>query len=437
MQAISADEARAEIRRVLESKRFAKARRRSRFLEFVCEHTLLGAEDKLNEYLIGTEVYGRGADFDPQADAIVRVQACEIRKALKDYFADEGRDDPLRIELPAGHYVPVFERVAELTALPAAGPELSPPAVAPAEGPVIAASGLWRRLTFWVLAVACGIFALLWWRERNETHPPVRAGVSSLPEDAEWFWKPFLPPARPPLIIIPVHPLLRAVHPGDNAAIRKRSHLIPKQQVPEFRDTMHFRELEGFYFVPDTTDFTAVGESLGLLNFFELFASAGQKVEVKPARQVDYEFIKQGNAILLGGNQTWSGRVFVYPEGFWFHGGVISNKSPRRNEQAVYKPEFDPVTNSLRRDYALVLMLPNDHPQQRILLIYGIYTQGSQAAIEYVTNTDHLRELRRELMALAPGQAYPPAFFQVLLTTTVENHVPGRVSFVSARVLPH
>ena len=30
----------------------------------------------------------------------------------------------------------------------------------------------------------------------------------------------------------------------------------------------------------------------------------------------------------------------------------------------------------------------------------------------------------------------PPKYFQVLLETTVENYVPGKASFVSARVIP-
>jgi hypothetical protein len=91
---------------------------------------------------------------------------------------------------------------------------------------------------------------------------------------------------------------------------------------------MHYRELKGSYFVPTTTDFTAVGECLGLLNFFELFASVGQRVRLKQSRLVDFEEIKQSNAILLGGNQPSSGRILLYPEGFWFHVGVISNAHP-------------------------------------------------------------------------------------------------------------
>ncbi len=428
MEPISRYEVRDELRRVLQSRHFAKARKRSRFLEFVCEQTLLGHADQLNEYLIGVEIYDRGQDFDPQADAIVRVQAVEIRRALKEYFAGEGKDDPWRIELPPGHYVPMFTRASEP---PAATP---PPA---AKQPPKQERGRMfpRTAVLLVLALACAVPAALWLRGLVRM-PASGRPTAGVPEAARWFWKPFLPPAKAPLIVIPVHPLLRAAHPGDPKATMDRSYLIPKEKIPEFRDTMHFRELEGFHFVPSTTDFTAVGETLGLLNFFKFFTGAGQEVEVKPGRLVDFESVKNGNAILLGGNQAWSGRIFVYPEYFWFHGGVITNKTPRNNEQAVYRPEFDPVTNSLRRDYALVLMLPNENREQRILLIYGIYTQGSQAAIEYVTNSERLAELRKELVALAPDKQTPPKYFQVLLSTTVENYVPGKVSLVSARSIP-
>ena len=417
MEPIMVEEIRAELKRVLESRHFAKAKKRSRFLEFVCEQTLLGNAEKLSEYVIGMDVYERGPGFDPQDDAIVRVQACEIRKSLKEYYSEGGGGSALRIDLPASHYVPVFARRPEGVA---------------SRWTALAAF-LRRQALAIALAVACAVFAVLWIGARSHPSPPPQAVI---PESAEWFWKPFLPPAPPPLVAIPNHPLLRAAHEGDSAATLGRSHLIPKDELPEFRDTIHFRELAGFHFVPSMTDFTSVGETLGLLDMLDFFGRAGQKLEVKPARLVDYDAIKRGNAVLLGGNQAWSGRIFLYTEGFWFHNGVITNKTPQPGEQPVYKPEFDAVTNSLRRDYALVLMLPNENRDQRILLIYGIYTQGSQAAIQYLTSPKHLEELRPRLAALSPDKRSLPRFFQVLLTATVENSVPGKVSFVSARAIP-
>src|SRR6202011_4670906 len=106
-------------------------------------------------------------------------------------------------------------------------------------------------------------------------------------------------------------------------------------------------------------------------------------------------------------------------------------------EQSVYKPEFDPVTNQLTRDYSLVLMLPNETKEKRVLLIYGIYTQGSQAAIEYLTNPERMAELRKALLDLAPDHKAIPPHFQLLLTTTVESGVPGKSSLVALRIVPN
>ncbi len=93
------------------------------------------------------------------------------------------------------------------------------------------------------------------------------------------------------------------------------------------------------------------------------------------------------------------------------------------------------MTNQLTRDYALVLMLPNERTDNRVLLVYGIYTQGSQAAIEYLTNPERIIELRKALMDLSPDHKTVPMYFQALLTTTVENAVLGNSSLVAVRTI--
>jgi hypothetical protein len=373
------------------------------------------------------EVYGRGPDFNPQDDPIVRVQAHDIRRALKKYYEEEGKTSPLRIDLPLGHYVPVFSKAAMA--------ETNTPVAQEAQ--VAAAPRRPEQFHYALilgLAATCAILAFLLVRERSRTEQAARSPLR-LQEELEWFWEPFLPPADPPIIVIPNHPLLRAAHDGDSAQTLANSHEISKEELPEFQDTIHFRELKRFRFVPSSTDFTAVGETLGLLNFFELFSRVGQKCRLQQSRLVTFEEIKRGNAILLGGNQPWSGRVFLTPEGFRFQAGVILNTNPRPGEKPLYKPEFDPVTNHLTRDYALVLMLPNERKENRILLVYGIYTQGSQAAIEYLTSAERLPELRKALMAVSSNRKTPPPYFQALLETTVENYVPGKASLVAVRVV--
>jgi TolB-like protein len=100
----SAVEVRAELERILSSRCFEQAARSSKFLRFVVEQTLAGQGDRLKGYTIAIEVFGRPPDFDAQSDPLVRVEAGRLRRRLTEYYADEGRADAVRIELPRGSY---------------------------------------------------------------------------------------------------------------------------------------------------------------------------------------------------------------------------------------------------------------------------------------------------------------------------------------------
>ncbi len=431
-------EKREELRRVVQSKLFAGSPKKIRFLEFIAEQTFQGNSEKLNEYLIGTEVYDRGADFDQQKDPIVRVQAHEIRRLLKRYYQDEGQGSLIRMELPAGHYVPVFKRLE-----PEDGGEAAAAAQAAAvtteTAPVPHRSNRLLVALVVILAAVCVALSIQLARRGAMATGSASAqhAAGALPSNLDWFWHPFLPPAAAPLIVIPNHPILRAAHGGDSEQTIASGHDIPKASLPEFRDTIHFRELKRFIFVPSITDFTSVGETIGLVDLCQMFFRVGDSCQVSQSRLVDFEQIKNNNVILLGGNQSWSGRVFLNVEGFHFQDGVIYNNNPQPGEKPLYKPEFDPVTNQLTRDYALVLMLPNEKKENRVLLIYGIYTQGSQAAIEFLTSPERMAQLRNALATLSPDRKTIPPYFQVLLTTTVENAVPGDASIVAVRAVTH
>jgi eukaryotic-like serine/threonine-protein kinase len=96
-----------ELQRILASPTFFNARRPSQFLRFIVDETLAG-EERLKEYLIGVEVFGRRQDYDPKDDPVVRIEAGRLRKKLAEYYAGPGANDTLIIELPKGGYVPVF-----------------------------------------------------------------------------------------------------------------------------------------------------------------------------------------------------------------------------------------------------------------------------------------------------------------------------------------
>lgn len=107
-----ADEVRAELQRVLASRRFAKSRRCSELLAFIVQTSLLGAPRESSEYRIGIEVFRRQAgSYHTGDDPIVRVQAGRLRTRLNAYYADEGRRNPVRLSIPLGGYRALAERV--------------------------------------------------------------------------------------------------------------------------------------------------------------------------------------------------------------------------------------------------------------------------------------------------------------------------------------
>jgi Tol biopolymer transport system component len=98
---------RSQLERILGSELFRRSGRLSAFLRFVTEEALSSRGDVLKEHVLGSELYGKGPEFDGSADPIVRVDARRLRDKLREYYAEFPRD-PIIITLPKGTYQPAF-----------------------------------------------------------------------------------------------------------------------------------------------------------------------------------------------------------------------------------------------------------------------------------------------------------------------------------------
>jgi len=128
----------------------------ARFLRFVVERYLEGRNDEIKESVLAVEVFGRSPNHDPRQDSIVRTEASRLRTRLIEYYASEGKDDPVVIELPKGGYVPVLCHVA--------APELP--------GPVPERERHERRIR--LAAISCVLLALMavgWWVIQRRNAP--------------------------------------------------------------------------------------------------------------------------------------------------------------------------------------------------------------------------------------------------------------------------
>lgn len=99
---------REQLKEVIASQAFAGSKRAQDFLLLIVEHALARRFDNLRERMIGAEMFGRPIGYDTANDAVVRVKATEVRKKLAQYYLSEGKAAAVRIEIPAGSYVPKF-----------------------------------------------------------------------------------------------------------------------------------------------------------------------------------------------------------------------------------------------------------------------------------------------------------------------------------------
>ena len=97
-----------QIDRLIKSHSLSGSESLCKLLRYLAEHSLDHPGVALKEYQIATEVLGRSGGFDPQSDSAVRVQAGRLRMKLAEYYAHEGREDPIVVELPKGSYSLTF-----------------------------------------------------------------------------------------------------------------------------------------------------------------------------------------------------------------------------------------------------------------------------------------------------------------------------------------
>ena len=105
----SAADARNQLERVLANPAFMANAQRKALLRHLVEEGLAGRAEKLKGFAVAVAVFDRDGRFDAQTDPVVRLEARRLRRDLDIYYGTAGADDPVRITIPKGAYVPCFE----------------------------------------------------------------------------------------------------------------------------------------------------------------------------------------------------------------------------------------------------------------------------------------------------------------------------------------
>ena len=94
---------------ILESSEFSTKPLMGKLLTYLVTEFLEGRGDQIKGYSIGVDVFNQGENFDPDQNALVRINVGRLRRLLKMYYLEIGMNDPIYIDIPKGKYVPKIE----------------------------------------------------------------------------------------------------------------------------------------------------------------------------------------------------------------------------------------------------------------------------------------------------------------------------------------
>jgi hypothetical protein len=434
------DGRRAAIEKVLHSVTFSRSDSSRLLLKFIVEKSLSGNLDSIKEYTIATEALGRPPDFDPKADSIVRIQVQRLRKRLEEYYCDEGREDPVRIVIPSGHYVPEFRTHPEPTP-PKKDDELLVPS--PLHRPLLAAGReLSHRFLVGLVVGLVGALAILGlYLSRASGLKPSAVG-SSLASSLVPLWGVFVPPTPPPLVVYSNAMFLTDDYGDVYRVLLSSAHSLPSgAKIPSLSGLEYVSPV-----LPRTRNlryfdlYTGTGEVVAAVKIARLLSAQKQEVSVERSGLVSYDNIRSGNVIFLGSSAEDAvleklpidaELVFDLSEG-----AVIRDRASAPGQPHLYRLGRDPKTGEYQTDYALISLLPSVDPGRYVLVLAGLTTLGTQAAAEFATSPAQMATLEN-MRGASHGPAGRSPYFQSLLEVQIRNGAIARISCLLIRELRH
>ncbi len=378
-----------------------------KLLRYLGEHSLDAPGTSLKEYQIATEVFGRPADFDSRVDSTVRVQTGRLRSKLAEYYAGEGAPDRLVIEIPKGAYSLTYHTRSPVE-IPA--PPVAPPVVPmrpPRSYPLS-----WFFLSIVLGAMVVVVISIAVTRFMLPARPTAPSEQSFPVVRA--FWSSFANAPEAPLVVY------------SNAEFVGR----PETGLRYFNPAVDAGKT-----ILD--HYTGVGEVMAVHELDHVFASLQQALRIKRGRLLSWDDAKTSDLIFIGSpSENLSLRELPGTQDFVFERKstaprkgdlMITNLHPGTGEQAAYLASDGPITE----DYALVALTSGLNPSRRVLILAGITTFGTQAAVEFVCRAARLEDLMAKLGPEARRHVPP---FEALLRVKVSGGVPVQSEILSLHV---
>lgn len=406
----------AQIDKLLSSHTLHSSESLCKLLRYLANHSLDHPGLSPKEYQIATEVFGRQKDFDPHLDSMVRVQAGRLRAKLAEYYASEGSDDQIMVELPKGTYALTFHPRPH-----GAGRNHANASETPTN---LEVSGRTSRI--WIFAVI-GLSVVLAsavavatdrFLNRRVAEARTASDTPDVPVAFHVFWKGFLTGPQEPWVIF------------SNAAFVGRPYVGMRY---------YNRAKDSGAVILD--HYTGVGEVLAVHALDNVFGRLHQPIRVKRGSLFSLDDAKNNDLIFIG-SPSENLTLLELPNTQEFSFKQITsgprtgtmeivNFHPESGEPREFLPT--PPDLNLTEDYSVIALKRGLNPAHSVLILAGATTIGTQAAVEYVCQQDSLEQLLLRLSVSTSGDLKP---FEAVIRVKVAKGVPVGSELVALRKGP-
>jgi len=380
-----------QLERLLASPYFSHSRRFPVFLRYVVERTLSGHEDSLKERTLGVEIFGRQADYDTASDPIVRVTAAEIRKRIAQYYQEPGKEHELRLSLPAGSYIPQFnkplkEEPAALVPVPSDPVPQKTPAAAPE---LQTHRHFWKAVTVVAIAlVILGGGGVLLWQSAHRS-------------PFNFFWGPVLNSGDPVLFCI--------------ADQKQYSSIALRDASDQGRQII----------MPDTLTAVVIDDLNPIVKVAGILQANGKKYTLRGESATALTDLRSGPTVFVGAfDNAWTLRLTRQlryhfandPEMTQLR--IVDSSAPGSTRWSVDRAQ-QLATNNYR-DYAIIARFTDSNTGKLAVIAAGIARGGTIAAGEFLTDPANLAELMRASRAAGNKKN-----IEIVLSTQIIGGEPG------------
>ena len=393
------------VQRVAASEHLRTSIRLRDFLLYIADCAIREAPEDAAEQQIGVHVFQRAPGYNCSDDSIVRTHARLLRQKLAAYFATEGSAEELVIEVPKGHYLPVF-RLREPNPAPQLPPAEPSPVLVSREKEAAPARAPRPRAAIWIGIALVLLLTLVAIAMRASW--PRHSVLAESPLDA--LWAPFLS-GRPPLVI---YSNARFIGDSKTGLRYPPANTAPDQPTPEH----------------SVDHYTGIGEVAAVYQLTRLFDSHQASFVLKRSLLVTWDEAKLTNLIFIGSTaENPSLKILPSTTDFTMvtgsdYAGVV-NHHPRPGEPLLFsRPE-----HPLDKDYAIIALMPAVEPGRQMLVLSGLTTLGTQAAVEFVCRKESVAELFKAA-SFSKGQVRP---FEALIEVAIGGGVPLQTKLIAVR----